>query len=350
MNAPFKDLFKIGPGPITLVIVARVAVAVGVPLLGCVLVGLPLAGVLAGATAMLVTMADIGDSARERGATMLATMLAMLVGGVVGAQFGRTTYADETVVLLSALLAGWVSGSHPGIAAVARFAAVATAAGAGIKTSGIGSVVAVVLGGLWAVLVAFAAWKLSGLPADVNHMDWRAGVRRALFGADAGPRFALCYAGTAALALLFADQLGVTNAYWATLTTIMVMRREGMTSITLAIHYMVGTLVGIPIADVLFQTLPQPIAIAAAATAAAAFVRIGLALNPAIGFTAFTVFLLLVVDLAMGRSGSSEHLLAVRFYDVSIGCALALAGTIAASVGARRTPQTPDAKLPSGDS
>jgi hypothetical protein len=59
--------------------------------------------------------------------------LAILGGGTVGAVFGDSTYADEALVLLSAFTAGWVSASHPGIAAVARFCAVATAVGAGMQ-------------------------------------------------------------------------------------------------------------------------------------------------------------------------------------------------------------------------
>ena len=178
-------------------------------------------------------------------------------------------------------------------------------------------------------------------------MDWRAGVRRALASADAGPRFAVCYAGAAALALFFADELGVTNAYWATLTTIMVMRREGTASLTLVIHYMAGTLIGIPIAYVLYHAIEQPVAVALLATAAAAGSRVGLALNPAIGFAAFTVFFLLIIDLALSHSGAPPHLLSVRLYDVTVGCVLALIGTVVASLGARRTPGTLGTRPPS---
>ena len=67
-------------------------------------------------------------------------------------------------------------------------------------------------------------------------------------------------------------------------------------------------------------------------------VRIGLALNPALGFTGFTVFLLLGVDLALQHEGVPQHLLAVRFYDVTIGCVLALFGTLAAGVGRAKMP------------
>lgn len=342
------NLFKIGSAPISFVLTARVAVAVGVPLIGFLLAGRPLAAVVAAATAMFVTLADIGESVKERGGTMLAATFAMLGGGFVGARFGGTAYADEAVVLVAALVAGWVSGSHPGIAAIARFAALATVAGMGLRGSADGflAAAAVVAAGIWAQAAAFAAWKLSGLPAEVNHMDWRAGVRRALASADAGPRYALCYAGAAALALFFASELGVTNAYWATLTTIMVMRREGVTSLRLVIHYMAGTLIGIPIAYVLYHAIEQPVAIAMVATVVAAGSRIGFALNPALGFAAFTVFFLLVIDLALSHSGAPPHLLSVRLYDVTVGCVLALIGTVAASLGARRVPGT---KPPPGD-
>ena len=351
MNAMVRDLFRIGSGSISAVLTLRVAAAVGVPLLGFLLAGQPLAAVVAAASAMFATLSDIGTNVRERAGTMLATTLVLLAGGWVGTRFGGTAYANEAVVLGAALIAGWVSGSHPGIATVARFAAVAAVAGTALRASadGLVAAAAVLAGGIWALAMAVAARKLVRAPADINHMDWRAGVRRALGGADAGPRYALCYAGAAALSLLFADELRVTNAYWATLTTILVMRREGMASLTLVLHYMAGTLVGIAIAYMLFQGIQQPVAIALLAMAAAAGSRVGLALNPAIGFTAFTVFFMLIIDLAGGHSGAPQHLLSVRLYDVTVGCVLALLGTLAASAGTRRVPATLEPKSPSAD-
>ena len=351
MNAMFRDLFKIGSGSISAMLTLRVAAAVGVPLLGFLVAGRPLAAVVAAASAMFATLSDIGTSVSERAGTMLATTAVLLAGGWVGTHFGGTAYTNEAVVLIAALIAGWVSGSHPGIATVARFAAVAAVAGTAMRASGVGMVAAaaVLAGGIWALVMAVAARQLTRAPVDINHMDWRAGVRRALGGADAGPRYALCYAGAASLSLLFADELGVTNAYWATLTTILVMRREGMASLTLVLHYMAGTLIGIPIAYVLFHGIQQPVAIALLATAASAGARVGLALNPALGFAAFTVFFMLIIDLALGHSGAPQHLLSVRLYDVTVGCALALLGTLAAAVGARRAPATLGTKSPSAD-
>ena len=61
-------------------------------------------------------------------------------------------------------------------------------------------------------------------------------------------RFAIVVALTAALALFAANHLGVTRAYWATLTVVLVMRREGMVSLKLTLQYLAGTLLGIPLA------------------------------------------------------------------------------------------------------
>jgi hypothetical protein len=86
----------------------------------------------------------------------------------------------------------------------------------------------------------------------------------------------------------------------------------------------------------LFQAVQQPLLIAFAATVAAASARIGMAVNPALGFAAFTVFLMLAVDLASRAGGVAPHLFAARFYDVAMGCTLALGGTMLASLGLRR--------------
>jgi len=331
----YAKLFQIGSAPLAFAMTLRAAAAVGLPLIGFVAAGNLKAGVIGGATAMLVTLSDIGSTRRARIATMSAALAAILIGGTIGDKFGVTTYADETIVLLAALLAGWVASSHPAIATVARFGALATAAGVGMQMDQ-DAYPAIILGGISAIASAVVTHTLSGLRPDENPMDWRAGLRRALAGAGAGPRYALCYAGAAALALLLAERIGITNAYWATLTTIMVMRREGMESLGLVLHYMAGTLVGIPIAALLFQVVEQPVVIALLATAFAASVRVALSLNPALGFTAFTVFMLLAIDLALQDQAVPPNLLAVRLYDVTIGCVLALLGTLAAGTGRAR--------------
>ena len=323
-----RDLFKIAPGPLPIAVAARVVAATGIPLLGGLAAGHVVAGVIGAACALLVTLADIGTTRASRVGSMAAAAAAMIVGGTIGAKFGGGTYADEAVVLAAAAVAGWVSGSHPAIAAVARFGAIATAAGAGLQFNDPAVAAAALAGGVLAIAVTFAGWWITGVPAADNAMDWRAGLRRALAGADAGPWFAICYAAACAVALLAADALGVERPYWATVTVMMVMRREGLMSLELVIHYMAGTLAGILAAAAIEWAVRAPLALALLATAFAAFARFGMALNPGVGFAAFTVFFMLAVDLAVQDAGLAAHVLFTRLYDVAVGCAIALAGTL----------------------
>ena len=330
-----RDLFKLDTKRISALVSARVALAVGVPLIGATLAGYPLAGIAGGATAMCVSLCDIGSRFSVRVGTMAACLAAILVGGTLGHELGGTPHANELIVLCTAFFTGWVSGSHVGIAAVARFFAVITAVAAGMQLGEPGILRVSAAGGLLAIVIAIVMWKVSGLPPDDNEMDWRAGVRRAIGGADAGPWFAVCFAVAATVALFAAGTLGVARPYWATMVVLMVMRREGTVSLKLTIHYIAGTLIGIPIAWVLFSAIHSSLAIAILATAVAAFARVGFAINPALGFTAFTVFLMLVVDLALRHAGAAPHLLSQRLYDVGVGCALALLGTWVAAIGQR---------------
>ena len=337
MAPQLHDVFKLAPGPVPALMFVRVLLAVGAPLVGFTLAGQPLAAVAAGATAVFVTLCDVGSTTRSRAAMMLLGSTAILLGGVAGDKFGGTTGVDEVLVVASAFVAAWVSNSQPGLAVVARYGAVATAAGVGMQVSDPLAAGAVVAGGLWSLTVGLLVGHLAGLPAEQANMDWRAGLRRALAGADAGPRFAIVVALTAALALLAATHLGVTRAYWATLTVILVMRREGMVSLKLTLQYLAGTLLGIPLATLLWHAAGgTQWLIALLATLSAASSRLGMVLNPALGFACMTIFMVLAVDLLSVFSQGPVTLVLGRLYDVALGGALAIAGTIVAGSWHRR--------------
>jgi hypothetical protein len=331
LPSSYRDLFRIAPGPIPAILFARVALAVGLPLIGFTLAGNALAGVAGGATAMFVSQCDVGVTRRGRVGTMLLGLLCIAFGGIVGDRFGGTMHIDEVLVLVAAFVAAWVSNSHPGIAAVARFSAVMTVAGVGLQLTDPTVIGAIFTGGACAIGSAYLTWVAFGIAPDKDFMDWRAGLRRALAGAGTGPWFACCYAATATVSFVAASGLGVTRPYWATLTVIMVMRREGTVSRRLTLQYMAGTLLGIPVADVLSKAAGAPIMVALLATVAAASARLGMAANPALGFAAFTVCMMLLVDLALHGAGAPAQLLVERLYDVGAGCMLALVGTLVAS-------------------
>ena len=327
----YRDLYKIGSLDGARTVTLRMVAAVGIPLIGGVLLGHPGAAVAGGTTALFVTMSDIGVTPRVRLSTMFAGWLAIACGGTLGHVLGGTPNANEFVVLLSALVAGWASGAHPGIAAVTRFFAIATAAGVGMHFADADVLAFIAIGGASALAAAAAAWRWSGISADTNVMDWRAGVRRAFAGADAGPRYTLCYGAAAAVALFAASWLGVSDPYWATLVVLMVMRREGTVSIELTIQYVAGTVIGVTVAAAILHWFFDPLVLAMVATLVAGSARVGFSVNPSLGFMSFTMYLLLVVHVMEVGAGVTPHLFGARIYDVCVGGALALAGTLAAT-------------------
>jgi len=207
----------------------------------------------------------------------------------------------------------------------------ATAAATGIPITDPDVLTGMIVGGTTAFAAALAAWKWSGLPPADNEMDWRAGVQRAFSGADAGMRYALCYGAAAATALFAASMLGVSDAYWATLVVLMVMRREGTVSFELTIQYAAGTLLGVLVAGVLLRWVEPALALALLATLATAFARVGFAVNPTFGYMAFTMYLLFFVRLIEFIRGIVPHLVSTRVYDVGVGSPLATAWTPAAT-------------------
>lgn len=326
-----RDLFRIDSSQISVLLFVRVAIAVGVPLLGFALAEHRTAAVAGGATALFVSLNDIGRTARGRVGTMVLTTVFMLLGSFIGDKFGGTTLADEALILASAFVAGWVSNSHPAIAAIARFTALATAAGVGMQIADPVAAAAVLVGGTSAICVAVASWFLHERLPDESFMNWNAGVKRAFAGTDAGLWFAICYASACAFSLFAAERLGVDNPYWATFAVIVVMRPEGMLSLKLVIHYMVGTIVAVPLATLITQLASDyELMHIALAAIAAAFGRLGFALNAALGYLAFTVFVILIVEIARESSVPPYALVLTRLYDVSVGCAIALVGTLIA--------------------
>lgn len=337
-----SDVFSIARVPLPIATAARVGAACGLPLFAGILAGQTMAGVIAGAGALLTTLADIGVTHRGRAATMAGAVIALLIGGVVGARYGASTFADEVLVFAAAVLAGWVSTAHPSISTVARFFAMAVAIGAGLQLTDPMAAWAALAGGSFAIAVAFVAWQVNPLPASENMIDWRAGIRAALAGFGAGPLFAVCYGLAAMGALLVAHHFGVQRPYWAAVTVLMVMRREGLINLRLVLQYMTGSLGGIAVAGLVAALVDPVLALALLATACAASARIGIAMNPALGYAGVTAFFMLVLDIAFRGTPVEAHLLSARLLDVGVGCLIALLWTlIARAIERARPAQSP---------
>src|SRR5262245_977688 len=158
----YRDLYRIDSVQGVQAVLLRMGLAVGIPMVGCVLLGHPGAAVAGGATAQFVTLSDIGQSTRTRLGTMFSAWVMILAGGTLGHMLGDTPYSRELIVVACALLAGWASGSHPGVAAVTRFFAIAAAAGTGMHFTDPDVLASVVAGGATAFAAAFFVWRYFG--------------------------------------------------------------------------------------------------------------------------------------------------------------------------------------------
>ena len=150
-------------------------------------------------------------------------------------------------------------------------------------------------------------------------MDWRAGVRRAFHGADAGLRYTICYAAAAAVALFAASYLGMRHSFWATLVVLMVMRREGIASVELTIHYAAGTMLGVALGQSVLHFVEGVVPLALLATAVAALARVGFSLSPGLGYLCLHGVSAVPGAAGRGRQRGTvdPQLVEMRLYDVS---------------------------------
>lgn len=326
-----RDLFRLGPAHFRGWVAARVGTAVALPLVAGIMAGQTALGVIASFCAMLTTFCDTGGTHRQRLVTMTCGTLAIVCGGVLGAELGGSPQANEILVVLAAFAVGLLAGTRPSLAVVARFGAIGIMAGAGVRWPSGDFAAAAAGGGATALAVIATIWKLWPREEDEALQDWRTTIARTFEFERPDLRFAIAIALAAAIALFAADVLQLRRPYWATITLLMVMRREGTESLRLTLHYVTGTLAGLFIAAVVthfVHALPWLVAIA---VAVAAVTRIALAINPALGFASFTVFLLLLVDAGQPSQAAIAALWWTRMYDVGVGCALSLLGTLLAT-------------------
>jgi hypothetical protein len=330
MRPDARALMHLGDGPTPWRMAARAALAVGLPLLGGTLAGQPQLSAAAGSTALLVSLSDIGRSPRLRLATMAVTLAAVTANCAFVAQVGSGSLPDRALVVACAFAAAALGGTAPGLAIASRFAAMAALSAVGLQASQSGALAAVLAGGAWALLLAWAAWRLWPAEADADVLNWRAHLRPALRGARSGWRFALCAALAALAALVLGGRLHLDHAYWATLTVVMVMQREGLVSLGLLLHYIAGTLLGVVGADLLWHLGGTPLNVALVTTLAAAGARLGFVLSPALGVAGFTAFVVLVIDLGQRPFADPSSLMWARLVDVGLGGLLALLATLLA--------------------
>lgn len=307
---------------------ARVmAVAVGVPLCAFVAAGaqrLALFGATAGIIAGLVQV-------RARTLVRIEGTLVVLATAALAAGLGMLAARAETFIVLGTLaLAAAASAipiEHRVVAFTTRYAAIAFNIGAHQPLASSYVVLAFGAGAASAcVAIVLDAWRW---PEDADGgglgADWKA-----LRGGARNTKLHVAItASTVASALLFADLAKLDKPYWVMITALVVMQPETSAGLRRIVERAGGVIVGALATAGVVTVLHATWAHVAIAIGAAYVAPIALMRRYFIGCIVVTVLVLIDFDIALESSGGVPYLWS-RVIDTLIGCAFALAGTLAA--------------------
>ncbi len=276
-------------------------------------------------TCILGYLVDTGGPAPLRFVSIVFAGAVVLAGAGLGTLVSGSTVLIALAVALTGLIYGLVESSHHSIAVAARFLCLSLAFGAlyvPLRTPDALSVAAFVVY-TWVVSIAWDAatgmWRPAAAPL----------IKELLARLRATPVerwvFASVVAGAAAAAFLVSKALHLEHPNWAILSIVVVLREDSQLSRRLAIHLVLGTLVGVAAA----------LAYGFIFTSAAALM-IGMAIavlvrwpaqqvSTALGLAAMAAFVILLLQLVALIMGTKSHAPLERLVDVTLGCVFALA-------------------------
>lgn len=314
----------------------RHALSLGVPLAIGSTTGFLSYGAIAGIGGMyVVNIANIDAHPKDR---VFNTLIgSVLITGC--AQIGSLLAHSPTLIALGIFVlatgAGWLHNAHRAIEAMVRFAVVGFLFGA-LQLSAFGAqlieidqrlIFIFLCGGLWTAIILAIEHRLF----QTNHLiiseNLSEAWQRIKSGQTAGLRFALCYGIVATIAFEASFLLHLPRPFWVTATTLMVMKPDGRTTIQRTAQSIFGTLIGVPIVQLMITSTNNPNLLVAYIMLAATLIPIGLAKNYTLCSAAITVLVMTLIDLLMLDRGGDLGLLPVRFYATLIGCILAAVGT-----------------------
>ena len=161
----------------------------------------------------------------------------------------------------------------------------------------------------------------------ITGTSFRLGLAKLRAGHAADWRFGVRYALAAAIGLGLAEHLGSSQAAWATITSLAVMRPNEAERGTLVIERGIGTFGGVVIAWGILALTSNAWLLGALVAAFAFAIAPAAAWHRWARFTVITVTVLVLLDLALLNQGGDRPLLAERLYDTAMGCVIALAAT-----------------------
>lgn len=307
--------------------------ATGVPVLLALLFGEPRAALFAGMGAVMALQVDPRRSIPIRITAVLAALVLIVSSGTLGVMLKDDKVAMTMAVIAIAFLAGLPKPFFPYLTLVGKVcAAVVIVTSAGISATGEAAIV-FVAGGIFALLAAVlkALWhspQATGLTPYAEVQALLAGERNPLF-------YAFTMAATVLLAMVLADALHAKLPGWVGLTVLFVMHPDDAMALKLMAQRLAGTLAGIALAGIIVHLVHEPWILAGLAIVMAALLPKATAMNYFWMSGTFTTLVMLLLDLALLKSGGDAPLLLWRLYDTMLGCAVA--GVVLLAVyGSRR--------------
>ena len=269
----------------------------------------------------------------DRASTLTARVRVQVVGGVLFAALGGLGLATAgyeaallALVFAVASLAGFVHGTMPGLEALPRFGLcclVVTAflpidAGTGLAAGALGTGIAVAT-----VLIdhAIRSGRRGAYIAEVNASAGRP-----------GPRFSLIYGGAAVIGLIVGIAWGGLRPYWVTITVLLVMQPDRRANTVRVVQRFLGTIAGVIFAFVAVRILPdaaRPIGLLTLVLTLPFLWPLGFERNYGLGTTVLSAWVLILIDTALPSADLVTALFRARLSDTAIGCAIALAGSVA---------------------
>lgn len=292
---------------------------VGIPVLVAIATGHPRAGLFAGMGALLALFTDPRRSFALRSLGIFGVVAVMFVAALLGATLQGHHGAAMLVVLVIAFLAGLPKPCDPYLTVVGKLAGAAVIIASSGFSASLLDGISFVAGGLFTLIVAVveSRWRDRN-DAGTSPLE----ELRAVWSGDHNPLFyAAALSGAVALAIALAHGLSAHFPGWVGLTVLFVMHPDDTTAVRMIAQRIGGTLAAVAVAGIVVHWISSPWALAMLAIACAAAMPKAMATNFFWTSAAYTLVLLLLLDIALLASGGAAPLVRWRFYDTVLGCA-----------------------------
>jgi hypothetical protein len=320
-----KEVVEISsdPWPVARMLRSGGTVATGYLLLS--LLGHGEDGVICAVFANLLVFLDQAGPIRERLSVMALSALLSAAAGALGAVIAGSLPLVLIITFALALVAGFVHGSLPGVEMMPRNALICLVAGAYLPGLTLDVGIGVGMGTLCALVGA--------LIDDAIRKGERGPALAKLrqFLSFPGPRFSAVYGTAAVCGLALGNLLGGMNPHWVTITTLVVMQPDRRANARRALQRFLGTTAGVIGAFIIALLVPEAIRrpVLFVLTLVMPFIwPLAFVRNYGYGVAIFSTWILLLLDLVLPPNLSVAALFGARLADTTLGCTLALAGSL----------------------